>query len=212
VRRRLLTRLLVVGLASTGLGAVAGSFEDFFRAVAVDDARTVNALLARGFDPNAVDEKGQPALFLALREGSNQVAAALLKQPALQVDQANPVDETPLMMAALRGRRDWCEALLARGAQVNRTGWAPLHYAASGPEADVVALLLDRGAMVDARSPNGSTPLMMAARYGSETAVGLLLARGADPRLRNGRDLDAAAFARLAGREALARHLDAAAR
>lgn len=205
--------MLATGLATTGLRARAGSFEDFFRAVAVDDARTAAALLARGFDPNAVDEKGQPALFLALRDGSDQVVRALLQQPGLRVDAENALGETALMIAALRGRRDWSEALLERGAQVDRKGWTPLHYAASGPDgAAVVALLLERGASPDAASPNASTPLMMAARYGSEAAVDLLLARGASVRLRNDRDLDAAAFARLGGRDALARRLEAAAR
>jgi ankyrin repeat protein len=60
---------------------------------------------------------------------------------------------------------------------------------------------------VDARSPNGSTPLMMAARYGSEASVDLLLARGANPKLRNQRDLSAADFARMDGRDALAQRL-----
>jgi ankyrin repeat protein len=68
----------------------------------------------------------------------------------------------------------------------------------------VVELLLARGAAVDAVSPNGSTPLMLAARYGSEESVNLLLARGADAARRNERQLRAADFARLAGREALA--------
>ncbi len=212
MRRRTLSVALAAALVLAGVPARAGSFEDFFHAVAVDDARTASALLARGFDPNAVDEKGQPALFLALRDESAGVVALLVRHPDLRPDSANALGETPLMMAALRGRREWAEALLARGARVDREGWTPLHYAASGPGASVVALLLERGAVVDARSPNGSTPLMMAARYGTEEAVDLLLARGADPRLRNQRDLDAAAFARGAGRDALARRLEAAAR
>lgn len=203
---------LLATLAAAAGPARAGSFEDFFRAVPLDDTRTIGALLARGFDPNAVDEKGQPALFLALRDGADQVIALLLQQPGLRVDQPNPLGETPLMMAALRGRVEWARALLARGAQVDRVGWSPLHYAASGPEPALVSLLLERGAAVDARSPNGSTPLMMASRYGSEAAVDLLLARGADLRLRNQAGLDAVAFARGAGRESLARRLEAALR
>jgi len=99
---------------------------------------------------------------------------------------------------------------MARGAKVHGEGWSPLHYAATGPEPEFVRLLLEKGAPVDARSPNGSTPLMMAARYGSEASVDLLLARGADPKLRNQRDLTAADFARMDGRESLAKRLESA--
>jgi len=191
--------------------ANANAFEDFFRAIEGDDAATVTALLQRGFDPNSRDAEGQVALLLALRQPAPAVAEVLWAQPRLQVDAVNPHGETPLMMAALRGNLPWMQRLLERGARVHRSGWAPLHYAASGPEPQAVALLLDRGAPVDARSPNGTTPLMMAARYGHERSVELLVRRGADLRLRNQLDLGAADFAREAGREALARQLAAAA-
>lgn len=206
---RLLVYLFVSFIFSS---AHAGAYEDFFRAVNVDNVRTVNQLLERGFDPNAADEKGQVGLYLALREGSLQVAEALLKHPGLKVDAVNAADETPLMMAALRGNLEWTQRLLDRGAQLNRKGWTPLHYAASGPEPKVVSLLLDRGAEIEARSPNGTTPLMMAARYGAYVAAERLLARGADPRARNDLGLGAADFARQGDREALAVKLEQAAR
>jgi ankyrin repeat protein len=75
-----------------------------------------------------------------------------------------------------------------------------------------VRLLLERGAAVDARSPNGSTALMMAARYGSEEAVAMLLERGADVAARNQLDLGPADFARAVGRESLAKRLESLAR
>jgi ankyrin repeat protein len=50
--------------------AAAGSYEDFFQAVRLDNAAPVEDLLRRGFDPNSTDEAGQPALALAAREGS----------------------------------------------------------------------------------------------------------------------------------------------
>jgi len=115
-------------------------------------------------------------------------------------------------MAALRGQLDSTQRLLARGAAINRPGWTPLHYAASGPEPKVVALLLERGAAVDAPSPNRTTALMMAARYGSEDSVRLLRARGADLNARNELGLNAADFARLGGRESLTKALEAASR
>ncbi len=193
--------------------ANAGVYEDYFKALKLDDERSVATLLARGFDPNSRDESGQVGLFVALREGSLKAAAQLLQHPDIRVDERNDAGESTLMMAALRGHRNWAARLLERGATLHHEGWTPLHYAATGPDsASVVSLLLARGAPVDARSPNGSTPLMMAARYGSEESVQWLLAKGADARLRNQRELTAADFARLAGRESLAVRLQAAAR
>lgn len=184
----------------------------FFRAVNVDDERTVGALLKAGFDPNTRSEAGQTGLFTALRDESPKVAALLIAHPCTQIDAPNGNDETALMMAALRGQLDMARRLLERGAAVNRPGWTPLHYAGSGPEPRMVALLLERGAAVDARSPNGSTALMLAASYGPEAAIDLLLARGASLQARNDRGLGAAEFAERAGRESLAERLRAAAR
>jgi uncharacterized protein len=210
VGRRLALASLALAAACAATAARADAADDavsFFRAVAVDNARTVKGLLAAGFDPNTADPKGQRALYLAMRDESLQVAELLLPHPALLVDATNPVDETALMMAALKGRLDWVQRLLDRGAAVNRKGWTALHYAASGPEPKVLALLLDRGALIEAPSPNATTALMMAARYGDERSVDLLLARGASPRARNDLQLNAADFAERGGRESLAARL-----
>lgn len=198
--------------------AKAGVYEDFFQAVKEDDARAVASLLSRGFDPNARDEKGQVALYLSQRDAAFKVADLLLSQPQTGIDLANAAGETALMMASLRGHVDWMVRLLDKGARIEgpangeRPGWTPLHYAASSPAPAAVNLLLARGARVDARSPNGSTPLMLAAQYGAEDSVGALLKQGADARLHNDLGLVAADFARRAGREALAASLSAAAR
>lgn len=193
-------------------GAWAGAYEDFFRAVEIDDGRAVGQLLERGFDPNTPDPKGHPGLVLALRGDSYKAARALLARPDLKVDATNPTDETALMMAALRGSVEWTQRLLDRGAAANRPGWAPLHYAATGPEPKVLALLLDRGAAIDAQAANGATALMMAASYGSEDSVVLLLARGANPKLADLRNQTAADYARGSGREPLAQRLERAMR
>lgn len=197
---RLSIYLIVISYCSV---ASANSYVDFFRALQIDHVETVKDLLAAGFDPNSRSEKGQPALLLAMREGSFKSAELLLAQPKLEVDATNGANETALMMAALEGHDDWCRRLIDRGAKVNRDGWTPLHYAAVGPKTQAVVLLLDRGAAIDARAPNGNTPLMMAAMYGPEDTVKLLLARGADSRLRNSRGLTAADLAHFSGREFL---------
>lgn len=178
------------------VSARADSYVDFFRAVNVDNDRTVTELLARGFDPNTKSESGQVALFLAMRDDAPKVAAALLASPALNVDAANATGETPLMMAALKGRLDWAKKLVERGAKVHQPGWAPVHYAATGPNTELLAMLLDRGADINALAPNRNTPLMMAARYGPENNVKLLVQRGADKKLINERNLSAADMAK----------------
>jgi len=186
----------------------AGSFDDFFRAVRTDNGSGVASLLERGFDPNARDESGQPALSLAVREGSDRVVDVLLRNPQLDLNARNSVGETPLMFAALKGRFELAQRMIEQGASIRQDGWNPLHYAASGPEPKIVALLLQRGAPIEARSPNGTTALMMAARYGSEQSVTLLLEQHADASARNERGMNAADFARSADREALAKRLE----
>jgi ankyrin repeat protein len=210
-RRRM---LLAAALAPVGLSATAwaGSYEDFFKAVERDDGRSVTRLLEHGFDPNSRDERGQPALTLAFKEDSLKAAEALWAHPQLDLEAANAANETPLMMAALRGHVAWMQRLLQRGAQPHREGWAPIHYAASGPEVKSVEVMLKAGAPMNAAGPNGNTPLMMAAGYGAIDAARLLLRHGADAKAVNRRGMTAADFARSFGRDGLATELEAAAK
>jgi ankyrin repeat protein len=195
-------------VAFTIFSANAGSYEDFFVAIKNDNASNLQSLLSRGFDPNTRDAKGQTGLNIALLERSAKTAKLLLAQPGIDINLQNSAGESPLMMAALKGDMSAAQMLLERGAKVNQPGWSALHYAATGPDTGLVKLLLDRGAELDAGSPNGTTPLMMAAQYGSEDSVNLLLARGADADRRNEKDLRAVDFARMAGRDALVRKLE----
>lgn len=173
----------------------AGSYEDFFRAIARDNADEITQLLARGFDPNTVNPKGVPGLLVALQEPSPKAAAALLDHPDLEAEVRTAQDESPLMLAALRGYTALCAKLIERDADVNKPGWAPLHYASTNSHIEIIRLLLDNHAYIDAASPNGSTPLMMAAMYGNASAVKMLLEAGADPTLKNGVGLTAIEFA-----------------
>lgn len=178
----------------------AGSFDDFFSAIVQDDDATINTLLARGFDPNTVDATGSAGLLLAVKASSIKVATRLAAWPGIKVEVRNAADESPLMLAALKGELALCQVLIKKGADVNKPGWTPLHYAATNGHLDIMNLLLEENAYIDAESPNGTTPLMMAAQYSDESSVKLLLEAGADPLLRNALGLSALDFAHRASR------------
>ena len=163
----------------------AGAFDDFFKAIVFDQVPVVGKLIYRGMDPNTPTEKGEPALVFAVRSGAPKTVAYLLKQPGIQIDATNMADETALMLAANANDLASAQLLIEAGASVNRPNWTPLHYAASKGHTAMMRLLIENDAYVDAESPNGTTPLMMAAYYSSPNAVKLMLEEGADPLLKN---------------------------
>ncbi len=204
-----------IGLAFVALLAPAAADDlaarqELFKDVSIDDARDVGRLLRdHRVDPAATDDHGDTLLIAAIRNDAARVFDELVADPATKIDATDAVDETALMIAAYRKRRDFVEKLLSRGAAVNRPGWTPLHYAASVDAGDIVALLLQRSADVDAPSPNGTTPLMMAARGGFDDLAHRLVAAGADPTRVNERELTASDFAQHAGDATLAEWLAA---
>ena len=185
---------VLIGFFSSSI-SWAGSYEDFFKALQFDDVKTVQALLQRGFDPNTVNPEGVAGLMLAVREPSLKVADLLAGWPKVKTEIRNDKDESVLMLAALKGYLPLVKKLVAHDADVNKTGWTPLHYAASGGHVAVIEFLLESSAYIDAESPNGTTPLMMAAMYGSPEAVKVLIQAGADLTVKNQMGLSALDFA-----------------
>lgn len=198
---RLLHRAALVGaLCVLTSQAWAGAYEDYFRAIKADDTRTLTTLLFHGMDPNTVDPDGLPGLVLAIRDGSLRVVDLLLAQNKTQIEARTKQDESALMMAVLSGNEALTRTLIAKGADVNKTGWTPLHYAATKGHIRIIKLLLEESAYIDAESPNKSTPLMMSAMYGTFDATKLLIDEGADVLLKNELNLTALDFARQANR------------
>ena len=225
-RRRLLcTLILGLGLDLTlGTGLVQAAppaptpdqLASFFRAVQLDNVKAVEAMLGtvvNANQPNPVG--GEPGLVLAVREDAMRVFAAFLAHPGTNLEVAAPNGNTALMMAAYKRNRPALEALLAKGARVNRPGWTALHYAAASGDDEIVRLLLARGAKIDAVSPPKSgayTPLMMAAREGHDATALLLMEKGANPRLKNGEGLTPVALAERAGKPRVAETIASAIR
>jgi len=187
--------VVLIGFLAINGFAQAGSYEDFFKAVQMDDVRTVQSLLQRGFDPNTVNPQGVPALIVAVKEPSLKVAQLLASWPKAKTEVRNENDESALMLAALKGYFPLVKLLVENDADVNKPGWTPLHYAATAGNVPIIELLLENSAYIDAESPNGSTPLMMAAMYGSPESVKTLIQAGADLNVKNQLGLTALDFA-----------------
>jgi uncharacterized protein len=157
------------------------------------------------------DQHGVSALLLALYHGEPALAAEIARRRRdLDVFEASATGDlervrelvakdaglvnglaqdgfTPLGLAAFFQRSEVVAFLLDAGADPNLASRnalqvRPLHSAvAGGPDLDVVRLLLDAQAEVDARQRHGFTALHSAAQNGALPQVELLLARGADP-------------------------------
>ncbi len=174
--------------------AKAGAFEDFFEAVRLNRPADVSKMLTRGMDVNSVNEQGVPAIVVAATYKAEETLKLLLEQRKLNIDASGPGGETALTVTAWHGNQGLVNALITKGAQVNRPGWTALHYAAAAGHKELVKFLLDQSAYIDAHSPNQTTPLMMAARERRTDIVRLLLEEGADPSQVNQAGLSAADY------------------
>lgn len=197
--------LLMMVSVHTASAAVS---KDWWVDIANDRVEQIRTQLALGDDPNAVNKDGQPSIMVAIQEGAWKVYDLLIRHRQIDINAVNGHDETPLMYLAVIGETQRASDLIAKGAQVNRLGWTPLHYAASKGHLETVKLLLSHKALVNAPSPDGTSPLMMAAYAGSEEVVRALLAAGADVTARNLRGEDAAVWARRKSHNELAAKLD----
>ncbi|MFM7699082.1 MAG: ankyrin repeat domain-containing protein, partial [Limnohabitans sp.] len=95
--------------------AWAGSYEDFFSSIHFDRSDTIQELLDRGFDPNTVNEKGIPALVLAMESKAWKCAMVLIQYKKIHLNSTNLNDENALMLAAIHNEADIAQLLVQKG-------------------------------------------------------------------------------------------------
>jgi ankyrin repeat protein len=125
------------------------------------------------------------AAFGALQSGNAAAFEALLRANPRLVNERGTNGNTLLNLAvSFAGRPGWrgglsaIEALLAAGCDVNDAndrGWTPLHAAAYSNKPEIAAMLLAKGAALDAEAHGaGGTPLIAALFWGHREAADLL--------------------------------------
>ena len=152
-------------------------------------------------------------IHVAAKDGDTDEVAALLSMDNRLTRTHDADGWTPLHLAAHYGHPETVAILLHNNAPVNirsanQMANTPLHAALAGRRADVVKILVDAGADVNAKQHGGWVPLHSAAANGDRAMVDLLIARGADRNAVNDAGVSAAAFARERGHAALADYLD----
>ena len=173
-----------------------------FWAVYYEEADIVSLLLDAGADANVQNRYGLTPLIQSSITGNGEIISMLLDAGA-DANARTLQGDTALMNAAKAGSVQGVQALIEAGAGVEaRDGYSfqsPLMWAAAFNQAEIVRILAENGADVNARSaelifsgiqqggvqgdfPNGGlTSLHHAARENGVETVEVLLALGANP-------------------------------
>jgi quinoprotein dehydrogenase-associated probable ABC transporter substrate-binding protein len=159
-------------------------------------------LLDAGADPDLPDSDGMSPLIHALNR-NHVPSVKILAERGADLGKTNPQGFTPLEVAIGEDMLFAAQALIEAGADVNAANGkqkvTPLmliasqlapqvratHLAGGPTPVDIARDLIARGAKVNAASTAGVTPLMIAAGHNNAPMVGLLLAKGANPKAKN---------------------------
>lgn len=155
-------------------------------AARANDVARVEALLAQGLDPNALNVSQLSPLHRAAWPGHVEVVGPLVKGGA-DPNRRDGTGGIALHIAASRGHDAFIREVVARGGEVDLAddaGMTPLHRAAQGGQLGTVGILLELAADPNRTDEHGWTALHWAAAAPSHSSTGilrLLIDAGADP-------------------------------
>ena len=135
-------------------------------------------LLAKGADPNQLEEDGAVALHYASRNGHQEIVRLLLRHGA-GIESRIPYGETSIHEAAKHGHANVLETLIEHGADIGARP-AAIILAARHGHVNVMKTLIEHGADIEARDGEGCTAIIEAAKRGHKAAILLLLKAGAN--------------------------------
>ncbi|KAF5874813.1 putative nb-arc and ankyrin domain protein [Botrytis fragariae] len=153
----------------------------------------VDLLLENDAEVNCVDFGNESPLMKAAATGHVNIMSLLLEKGA-KFDCKEEGFALALLSNSRYGRKEMVEFLLQSGVDASPRdmmpgyqGWTPLIHAASNGNENIVKLLLENGAEINAKSESGCTPLYEAASWGHghEAVVAILLKQSASTEVEN---------------------------
>ena len=157
-----------------------------FYAIHQNHADVVQVLIDAGADIEAKDERGCSPLHEACGSGELEIVKVLVKAGS-GVSVTDNKGNACLNLAAQNGHTETVRYLLCLpevdvNQSVNNSGLTSLNHAVSQKHSDVVQVLIDAGADVEANNM-GLTPLHRACKCGALEIVQMLVEAGADVRV-----------------------------
>lgn len=203
--------LFVMSLHLAPQGYTADLEAALFKAAEEGDVSNVGRLIREGANVNASNEKGIRILTAAVASGHTEIVKMLLEKGA------NLEDGKPLLMVPVsQNNLNMVRTLVTGGADVNARfqlegewkNWTPLMLATSLSSGEIVEVLLNSEAEVNAIADGGITALLIAAGNNRQKIVKLLLAHGADPNIKDQTGATPLDYARRAGHEDVVKMLE----
>lgn len=178
---------------------------ELHKAVREKNIELVKKLIKKGADINEKDIRSWTPLHWAADAGFMQITRLLIAKGAT-INNRDVFELQPLKIAEIRGHQNIVNALLAgtrsdifaatvlgnvnriktlleedpnRVAQGGTANFTPLHIAVRAGHMQVVELLLDKGADINAKTSLNITPLQLAMVHGYKDILELLVAKGA---------------------------------
>lgn len=162
----------------------------------------VELLLEQGAAVDQTSPEGETALMIAARQGNTPIARLLLEKGADINASETWGGQSPLMWATAQQQTDMMRLLIEQGADIeakgkarywdrritseprpkdmNKGGFAPLHYAARQGCIECVEILAEAGANLDTTDPDRVTPLNLALINQHFDTAAALIEAGAD--------------------------------